>query len=134
MTADEKRDVTGCGDNSCIVAKPSGMATNGGCQCSEMVLRRAVLELRARLTALEAQLVNALGKAESRAQAARAANNINADLRVQLARKDEALREIANDAACRCDDAYTGRGRCEPNALCYLADIARSALGEGVGK
>jgi len=23
----------GCGDNSCVIHKPTGMATNGGCQC-----------------------------------------------------------------------------------------------------
>lgn len=26
--------VKGCGDNSCIVQEPKGMATNGGCRCS----------------------------------------------------------------------------------------------------
>jgi len=26
-------DVTGCGDNSCKLVKPVGMATNGGCRC-----------------------------------------------------------------------------------------------------
>jgi hypothetical protein len=51
-------------------------------------------------------------------------------LRAEVARKDEALREIARDTACRCDEAYTARGRCEPNAFCYLEDIARAALGE----
>lgn len=29
-------------DNSCIVARPQGMATNGGCHCDERTLRRAV--------------------------------------------------------------------------------------------
>ena len=29
----------GCGDNSCIVAKPHGQATNGGCRCPEAVIR-----------------------------------------------------------------------------------------------
>lgn len=24
---------TGCGDNSCLFERPSGMATNGGCTC-----------------------------------------------------------------------------------------------------
>jgi hypothetical protein len=44
---DRRRDpgdmpVQGCGDNSCIVAQPKGMATNGGCRCDERTLRRAV--------------------------------------------------------------------------------------------
>jgi hypothetical protein len=34
--------VAGCGDNSCDVASPGGMATNGGCRCNEMTLRRAL--------------------------------------------------------------------------------------------
>jgi len=25
----------GCGDNSCLVKKPKGMATNGGCRCKD---------------------------------------------------------------------------------------------------
>lgn len=40
--------VTGCGDNSCIVHTPTGMATNGGCRCEERELRRAVQWLKAR--------------------------------------------------------------------------------------
>lgn len=28
-------EVFGCGDNSCLVRKPRGMATNGGCRCLE---------------------------------------------------------------------------------------------------
>jgi hypothetical protein len=31
--ADLVAKYTGCGDNSCLFAKPKGMATNGGCQC-----------------------------------------------------------------------------------------------------
>ena len=26
-------DIGGCGDSSCLVRKPVGMATNGGCRC-----------------------------------------------------------------------------------------------------
>lgn len=26
-------DYVGCGDNSCLFKKPTGMATNGGCRC-----------------------------------------------------------------------------------------------------
>ena len=29
------RTYVGCGDNSCLFVKPSGMATNGGCRCVE---------------------------------------------------------------------------------------------------
>jgi hypothetical protein len=29
-------------DNSCVCARPEGMATNGGCRCDEHKLRRAV--------------------------------------------------------------------------------------------
>lgn len=25
----------GCGDNNCLVVKPKGMATNGGCRCHD---------------------------------------------------------------------------------------------------
>jgi len=35
--------VMGCGDHSCIVKTPTGMATNGGCRCEERELRRAVM-------------------------------------------------------------------------------------------
>jgi hypothetical protein len=28
-----KKLAKGCGDNSCLVKKPVGMATNGGCRC-----------------------------------------------------------------------------------------------------
>jgi hypothetical protein len=42
-------EIEGCGDNSCVVAKPRGMATNGGCRCDERKLRRAVQLLRAAL-------------------------------------------------------------------------------------
>lgn len=41
----------GCGDNSCIVAPPRGMATNGGCRCSERDLRMAVQHLKLMLSA-----------------------------------------------------------------------------------
>lgn len=36
---------TAC-DNSCVVTRPRGMATNGGCRCDESKLRRAVLYWR----------------------------------------------------------------------------------------
>lgn len=36
----------GCGDNSCDVARPQGMGTNGGCRCSRGALARALRRLR----------------------------------------------------------------------------------------
>lgn len=45
----------GCGDNSCLVEQPRGMATNGGCRCEPRALRMGVMAYRAecdRLTAL----------------------------------------------------------------------------------
>lgn len=44
---------TGCGDNSCIVARPSGMATNGGCRCDVHRLRSALNYWRRRSVFLE---------------------------------------------------------------------------------
>ena len=31
----------GCGDHSCLVEQPKGMATNGGCRCRSTKVRRA---------------------------------------------------------------------------------------------
>lgn len=42
----------GC-DNSCVVARPGGMATNGGCRCDEAKLRRAVQWWRRRAEFLQ---------------------------------------------------------------------------------
>jgi hypothetical protein len=28
-----RRNLDGCGDNGCLIRKPTGMATNGGCRC-----------------------------------------------------------------------------------------------------
>jgi hypothetical protein len=36
----------GCGDNSCLVKKPKGMATNGGCICTKHVKREDVLHVK----------------------------------------------------------------------------------------
>lgn len=33
---------TGCGDSSCIVRAPNGMATNGGCRCELPTVRAAL--------------------------------------------------------------------------------------------
>lgn len=44
----------GCGDHGCVVrSNPGGMGTNGGCQCTERQLRRAVQVLKARLDAVD---------------------------------------------------------------------------------
>jgi len=45
--------VRGCGDNSCLVEKPRGMATNGGCHCSERKLRWSVQWWKRRAAFLE---------------------------------------------------------------------------------
>ena len=45
--------VTGCGDGSCVVAKPQGMRTNGGCQCDERTLRHALAWWKRRAQFLE---------------------------------------------------------------------------------
>lgn len=34
--------VNGCGDSGCIVARPEGQHTNGGCRCNEHKLRMAL--------------------------------------------------------------------------------------------
>lgn len=43
-------------DNSCVCATPSGMQTNGGCQCDEQKLRQAVLWWRRRAVFLQATI------------------------------------------------------------------------------
>lgn len=37
---------TGCGDNSCLIKKPKGMGTNGGCTCTRNVPRNDVLAVK----------------------------------------------------------------------------------------
>lgn len=39
---DEAGPPKGCGDNSCIVEAPKGMATNGGCRCEPITIRMAL--------------------------------------------------------------------------------------------
>jgi hypothetical protein len=66
MRPDATEDMTGCGDSSCIIARPLGMHTNGGCRCLKSIddrrarsdiqrtiagLRREVSDLRNRLAA-----------------------------------------------------------------------------------
>lgn len=46
----------GC-DNSCVVARPRGMATNGGCRCDERKLRQAVLWCSMRCMYLQATVL-----------------------------------------------------------------------------
>lgn len=46
----------GCGDNSCLIEKPRGMATNGGCRCEPRALRLAVMAYRAECDRLNALL------------------------------------------------------------------------------
>ena len=54
--------VTGCGDNSCVVRRPTGMATNGGCSCEASELRRALRFYR-RLSEFRAETIRqALGE------------------------------------------------------------------------
>ena len=40
---------TGCGDHSCIVKKPIGQGTNGGCRCPAQVLKVIIRRLQSRL-------------------------------------------------------------------------------------
>jgi chromosome segregation ATPase len=52
-------DPEGCGDNSCIIKKTTGMATNGGCQCGRGSFRRALQLVRKENETLKA-LINAM--------------------------------------------------------------------------
>lgn len=36
-------DIEGCGDSSCIIRKPTGMATNGGCRCGKDAFPQSAL-------------------------------------------------------------------------------------------
>ena len=51
----------GCGDNSCVLVKPVGMGTNGGCRCPvtrvKRVMRDRVLEEAAKVAEKEASRV-----------------------------------------------------------------------------
>lgn len=42
----------GCGDNSCLIKKPDGMATNGGCRCTRAVPGHHVIVVRRELDRL----------------------------------------------------------------------------------
>lgn len=65
LTADPgDMPVRGCGDNSCVVAQPSGMATNGGCRCEPHTLRRALAYYK-RLAAFREETIRELRAAPS---------------------------------------------------------------------
>ena len=39
------------------------------------------------------------------------------------------LRELGAELACRCEEAYTSRGRHEPNSLCHLDSDVQEMVG-----
>lgn len=39
------------------------------------------------------------------------------------------IAQAVTGLACDCHEAYTQRGRCEPNAKCYVGESLREALG-----
>ncbi len=45
----------GCGDGSCVYVKPTGMHTNGGCQCLDKAIgqRQVAVFIRALVRALD---------------------------------------------------------------------------------
>ena len=43
-------------DNSCVVTRPRGMSTNGGCRCDENKLRNVVMHLKERIYFLTATI------------------------------------------------------------------------------
>ena len=45
-------DDSGCGDSGCIVKKPSGMATNGGCTCTKHIKREDLVHVKRGITDL----------------------------------------------------------------------------------
>lgn len=69
---DKPLELTGCSDHNCIIAKPKGMGTNGGCQCAKELRRsdvgfkvlRKMAWLESKLAAKEAEVeVEALREA-----------------------------------------------------------------------
>ena len=46
---DRERAEHGCGDASCVVERPTGMTTNGGCRCGRRALRAALQRARKEL-------------------------------------------------------------------------------------
>lgn len=59
-------ELEGCGDGSCIVARPKGMHTNGGCRCDERRLRMAVHAWRREADRLSALLLKERESKEER--------------------------------------------------------------------
>lgn len=42
------KGLSGCGDNSCLIEKPNGMGTNGGCRCHESRSKARIILSRLR--------------------------------------------------------------------------------------
>ena len=47
----------GCGDHSCVVEKPKGQGTNGGCRCSPIALRRKIWEQEAEIKQYQSSVI-----------------------------------------------------------------------------
>lgn len=58
------KDYLGCGDSGCLIERPKGMATNGGCRCLEGItsperrvkIRQAIHVLRTEIAYLKQQM------------------------------------------------------------------------------
>ena len=70
---DNYRAEHGCGDNSCVVERPHGMATNGGCRCGSRTLRAALQRARAELAKERADLALLTARVETEIPAVAAA-------------------------------------------------------------
>jgi hypothetical protein len=46
-------DFTGCSDHSCIVRRPTGMGTNGGCRCRPSILHVVMRRMKRHIEHLE---------------------------------------------------------------------------------
>ena len=55
MIGFEKGKFVGCNDSSCVIAKPTGMHTNGGCRCDARALRMMIMRLRTKIEKLKKQ-------------------------------------------------------------------------------
>lgn len=95
----------GCGDNSCLVSKSIGMATNGGCRCEPRELRRGVIWWRQRATDLEKaarrlqDIRHAYWQAVDKESAAVEAREASEALDVLLAESRSGLRRRRADGA-----------------------------------
>ena len=45
--------MTGCGDSLCVIQKPVGQCTNGGCRCSTQKLKQFIYKLQSDLAAAQ---------------------------------------------------------------------------------